>query len=135
MKEYSFQDTLVFRVNQIENAVSTKQAQFFYYKKFKNLLYWNPDVSEADIKSFKEAEAKIKERIFGEDTKKPSTEKPSKKAVYKKPEVSKKAVAEPTKGRNGRSNNQAKLDAMLTNLENSAELILASVNIGKSMKL
>jgi hypothetical protein len=129
MKEYSFQDTLVFRVKQIENAVSTKQAQFFYYKKFKNLLYWNPDVSEADIKSFKEAEEAIKLRIFGEDTK-----KPSKKVEYKKPTVSKKAVSEPTKGRNGRSNNQAKLDAMLTNLENSAELILASVNIGKSMK-
>lgn len=129
MKEYSFQDTLVFRVKQIENAVSTKQAQFFYYKKFKNLLYWNPDVSEADVKSFKEAEAAIKLRIFGEDTK-----EPSKKVEYKKPEVSKKAVSEPTKGRNGRSNNQAKLDAMLTNLENSAELILASVNIGKSMK-
>ena len=130
MKEYSFQDTLVFRVKQIENAVSTKQAQFFYYKKFKNLLYWNPDVSEADVKSFKEAEEAIKLRIFGEDTK-----KPSKKVEYKKPTVSKKAVSEPTKGRNGRSNNQAKLDAMLTNLENSAELILASVNIGKSMKL
>ena len=130
MKEYSFQDTLVFRVKQIENAVSTKQAQFFYYKKFKNLLYWNPDVSEADIKSFKEAEAAIKLRIFGEDTK-----KPSKKVEYKKPEVSKKAVAEPTKGRNGRTNNQAKLDAMLTNLENSAELILASVKIGQTMKL
>lgn len=130
MKEYSFQDTLVFRVKQIENAVSTKQAQFFYYKKFKNLLYWNPDVSEADVKSFKEAEDAIKLRIFGEDTK-----KPSKKVEYKKPTVSKKAVSEPTKGRNGRSNNQAKLDAMLTNLENSAELILASVNIGKSMKL
>lgn len=129
MKEYSFQDTLVFRVKQIENAVSTKQAQFFYYKKFKNLLYWNPDVSEADVKSFKEAEDAIKLRIFGEDTK-----KPSKKVEYKKPTVSKKAVSEPTKGRNGRSNNQAKLDAMLTNLENSAELILASVNIGKSMK-
>jgi len=129
MKEYSFQDTLVFRVKQIENAVSTKQAQFFYYKKFKNLLYWNPDVSEADVKSFKEAEEAIKLRIFGEDTK-----KPSKKVEYKKPTVSKKAVSEPTKGRNGRSNNQAKLDAMLTNLENSAELILASVNIGKSMK-
>jgi len=129
MKEYSFQDTLVFRVKQIENAVSTKQAQFFYYKKFKNLLYWNPDVSEADIKSFKEAEEAIKLRIFGEDTK-----KPSKKVEYKKPTVSKKAVSEPTKGRNGRSNNQAKLEAMLTNLENSAELILASVNIGKSMK-
>lgn len=130
MKEYSFQDTLVFRVKQIENAVSTKQAQFFYYKKFKNLLYWNPDVSEADVKSFKEAEDAIKLRIFGEDTK-----KPSKKVEYKKPTVSKKAVSEPTKGRNGRSNNQAKLDAMLTNLENSAELILASVNIAKSMKL
>ena len=130
MKEYSFQDTLVFRVKQIENAVSTKQAQFYYYKKFKNLLYWNPDVSEADVKSFKEAEAAIKLRIFGEDTK-----KPSKKVEYKKPEVSKKAVSEPTKGRNGRTNNQAKLDAMLTNLESSAELILASVNIGKTMKL
>lgn len=130
MKEYSFQDTLVFRVKQIENAVSTKQAQFFYYKKFKNLLYWNPDVSEADVKSFKEAETAIKLRIFGEDTK-----KPSKKVEYKKPSVSKKAVSEPTKGRNGRTNNQAKLDAMLTNLENSAELILASVNIGKTMKL
>jgi hypothetical protein len=92
-------------------------------------LYWNPDVSEADVKSFKEAEEAIKLRIFGEDTK-----KPSKKVEYKKPEVSKKAVSEPTKGRNGRSNNQAKLDAMLTNLENSAELILASVNIGKTMK-
>ena len=115
MNKYSFTDTVNFRVNQIENAVSLKQARFFYYNKFKNLLIWNDNLSEAEIKLFKEADASLKEKIFGDNVK---DTKPSKKEPKVASNQSKKYS--PEVSRNGRSNNQAKLDAMIATLKSSA---------------
>jgi len=131
--KYSFTDTVDFRVNQINNAVSLKQARFFYYNKFKNLLVWNDDLSEAEIKLFKEADASLKEKLFGDNVK---DTKPSKKASYKQPKVASNQSKKysPEVSRNGRSNNQAKLDAMIATLKSSAEGILHAIEIADTIK-
>ena len=133
MNKYSFTDTVNFRVNQIENAVSLKQARFYYYNKFKNLLIWNDDLSEAEIKLFKEADASLKEKIFGDNVKE---DKPSKKASYKQPKVAGASTTKysPMVSKNGRSNNQAKLDAMIATLKSSAEGILHAIEIADTIK-
>lgn len=131
--KYSFTDTVDFRVNQINNAVSLKQARFFYYNKFKNLLVWNDDLSEAEIKLFKEADASLKEKLFGDNVK---DTKPSKKASNKQPKVASAETSKysPEVSRNGRSNNQAKLDAMIATLKSSAEGILHAIEIADTIK-
>ena len=129
MNKYTFTETVNFRVNQISNAVSKKQAWFFYHNKFKNLLIWNDNLSDAEIKLFKEADASLK-AMLADDTKvseKPSKKQPSVANVQTKkysPEVS----------RNGRSNNQAKLDAMIATLKSSAEGILHAIEIADTIK-
>lgn len=133
MSKYTFSETIDFRVKQIENAVSVKQARFFYYNKFKNLLIWNDNLSEAEIKLFKEADASLKEKLFGDNVKE---DKPSKKAYTKQPKVagSEAKKYSPKVSRNGRSNNQAKLDAMIATLKSSAEGILHAIEIADTIK-
>ena len=131
MKDYTFSETLEFRVNQINNAVSKKQAQFFYYKKFKNLLIWNPDLSEAEIQAFNKANLDLQSKLFGDSPKKSYPKTSTKQPRVASAETSKYS---PEVSKNGRSNNQAKLDAMIATLKSSAEGILHAIEIADTIK-
>jgi len=129
MKTYAYNDKVVYFTNKAKNAISTKQAWYFYGK-VKNLVKWYeltedqmaqhlaylPKLEKAIERKFGSTLERAIERKFDS----PKTEAKASAPATKLPEVVKPSVS-----KNGRTNNALRVKAVITNLETSIEILRA----------
>jgi hypothetical protein len=124
MKTYAYNDKVVYFTNKAKNAISTKQAWYFYGK-VKNLVKWyelTEDQMAQHLAYLPKLEKAI-ERKFGSTKTEAKASAPATKVAEpttKLPEVVKPAVS-----KNGRTNNALRVKAVITNLEASIEILRA----------
>lgn len=123
MKKYTYSETANYYVAKAKDAKTAKQAWFYYYK-LRNVVrfYDLTDEQFAKHKDFvvKFGEA-IKNKFSGEVAETTKPQKTTSSAPAPK-------LAEPTQpavSKNGRTNNALRVQAVITNLEASIEILRA----------
>ena len=127
MKKYTYSETANYYVAKAKEAKTSKQAWFYYYK-LRNVVRFY-DLTDEQFAKHKEFVGKfgeaIKNKFSGEVA---ETTKPQKTTSSAPASVPTPKLAEPTQpavSKNGRTNNALRVQAVISNLEASIEILRA----------
>jgi len=120
MKNYTYSETANYYVAKAKDAKTSKQAWFYYYK-LRNVVRFY-DLTEEQFAKHKDFVAKFGEAIKNKfsnevtETQKPTASAPAPKLA---------TPTQPAVSKNGRTNNALRVQAVISNLEASIEILRA----------
>ena len=122
MKNYSYNDKVVYFTNKAKDSKSSKQAWYFYGK-VKNLVRWYELTEEEMLghQAYLPKLAKAIENKFGSTKVEAVKPKPVATKVAE-PSFTAPAVVQPEVSKNGRTNNALRVKALIANIEAALEI-------------
>lgn len=133
MVTYTYEQQVTFYYSKLKATTNPKYAWKMYYSLKRVPKYHQLSAEQlAKHEAWLEGVAEKISTTFGSTAK----SKPAKvsKPKAKQPKVVAKELVEPTKGRNGRTNNSLRIEAAIANLSNGIDAINAGIEILKQVK-